>query len=214
VKTSPISVLAAATVVGIAAILTVSAQSAENRADQGESLALAVSQACSLGSSAAAAELRRMGACGQAELVVQSIPGPAGKRGERGEAGRVGQIGGIGPVGPAGEQGPHGPQGEPGPTGPMGPPGPPGPSGSDGAGGAPGADGRPGEPGSVGPQGPAGPSCGPGEVPALVLYGDGQQGTACVRRSSVAGVPINPTEEPSVEPTSEPPVVPVAAVVS
>jgi hypothetical protein len=209
VKTNPISALAAATVVGIAAILTVSAQSSENRADQGESLALAVSQACSLGSSAAAAELRRMGACGQAELVVQSIPGPAGKQGERGEAGRAGQIGGIGPVGPAGEQGPRGPQGEPGPVGPMGPPGPPGPSGSDGAGGAPGADGRPGEPGSVGPQGPAGPTCGPGEVPALVLYGDGRQGTGCVRSNSVAEVPPESTGEPGVEPTTEAPLLPL-----
>lgn len=193
--------LAAGTVVALAAILTVSAQGAENRADQGESLALAVRQACSLDTSAAAAELRKMGACGQADLVVRSIPGPAG---ERGSPGPAGQIGNLGPVGPMGAQGPPGPMGEPGPDGPAGPPGAPGRAGSDGTDGSPGADGRTGDPGPVGPQGPAGPLCGPGEQPTRVVYGDGREGTGCVRSNSVAEVPVAPTGEPSVEPTTEP----------
>lgn len=200
------NVLAAGTVVALAGILTVTAQGAENRADQGESLALAVRQACSLESSAAAAELRQVGACGQAELVVRSIPGPTG---ERGGPGPAGQVGNLGPIGPMGEQGPPGPMGEPGPAGPAGPPGAPGRAGSDGTDGSPGADGRTGDPGPLGPPGSAGPLCGPGEQPARVIYGDGQEGTGCVRSNSVAGVPVEPTEGPSVEPTTEAPPLPL-----
>lgn len=195
----------AVTVAGAAIVLTVYAQLAENRAERGETLAVQVSQACGLSSSEAARELARLGACGQAEVVVRSIPGPTGERGGIGPAGAPGLPGLVGPAGPPG---PRGPQGEPGPPGIAGPVGPPGQGGADGT---PGADGSPGEPGAVGPQGPAGPpgpTCEPGEDRMLVTYADGSQGTGCVRHSSIAEVP-EPTGEPSAEPSSEAPLLPL-----
>ena len=196
--------LAAGTALGVAAVLTYAAQSADNRADQGATLAVQISQACTLESSAAATELRRLGACGQAEQVVRSIPGPAG---ERGAAGPAGVPGASGNVGQRGERGAPGPQGEPGPMGPPGPAGPVGPPGEpgrDGSDGAPGAAGSPGSQGEPGAQGPAGPACAADEERLPVVYGDGQIGTGCVRRNSVAEAPSE-----AAEPTSEAPLLPL-----
>lgn len=195
-STATANITAGLTVVALAAVLTYVAQGAENRADRGESLAMQVRTACASGPTAVVVELRRVGACGQAEVVVQGIPGPAG---ERGTAGNPGPSGIPGQIGPTGERGPAGSPGPTGPSGPGGPAGDPGSDGADGAEGSPGADGAPGERGS---DGPVGPACPRGELRAVVTYGDGQTGTACVRRASIAETPDpTPTETPSVEPS-------------
>lgn len=204
-STATANITAGLTVVALAAVLTYVAQGAENRADRGESLAMQVRTACASGPTAAVVELRRVGACGQAEVVVQGIPGPAGERGTAGSPGSPGISGQIGPTGergPAGSPGPIGPAGSPGPIGPPGPEGPAGDPGSDGADGAEGSPGTDGAPGERGSDGPVGPACPRGELRAVVTYGDGQTGTACVRRASIAETPDpTPTETPSVEPS-------------
>lgn len=202
--------MAAVVVAGAAIVLTVNAQGAENRAERGETLAVQVSQACRMGSSVAARELSRVGACGQAEVVVQSIPGPAGERGGIGPAGVSGLPGLPGPRGPMGERGVPG-ESIPGPVGPAGERGPAGESGSPGAAGEsiPGPAGEAGRP-------PAGFSftdrdgvtyqCTPDVAPDP---GTSPQYT-CRPRTAIAEIPEpTPSAEPSVEPTSEAPLLPL-----
>lgn len=201
---------AAVVVAGAAIVLTVNAQGAENRAERGETLAVQVSQACRLSSSAAARELSWVGACGQADVVVQSMPGPAGERGSVGPAGASGVPGPVGPRGPAGEPGPPG-ESTPGQVGPPGERGPSGEPGSPGAAGEsiPGPSGESGRP-------PAGFSftgqdgvtyqCTPDVAPDP---GTSPQYT-CRPRTAIAEVPEpTPSTEHSVEPTNEAPLLPL-----
>lgn len=149
-------------VVSIAIVLTIYAQRAKNQADRGERLAAQVSREC-LSSGATARELRRIGACGQAGVIIQSTPRPGGE---------------------PGATGPRGPRGAPGAPGPVGPPGSPGAPSTP----IPGPSGPPGVPGLPGPQGNAGTpgiTCPPDEAWSTVVYGDGRSGTGCVRLDAV-----------------------------